>query len=62
MAKDDLPTDKGKGKEPVKDEKTQAANGTTESDDKKNADGKKPEFAPGLSCPSPLSMSGWPSF
>ncbi|KAF1348988.1 26S proteasome non-ATPase-like protein regulatory subunit 2 [Delphinella strobiligena] len=39
---DDLPTDKGKGKEPVKDEQTQDVNGTKESQDKTTADGKKP--------------------
>lgn len=38
----DLPTDKGKGKEPVKDEQAQAANGAKESEDKTTADGKKP--------------------
>ena len=48
MAKDELPTDKGKGKEPVKDEETQATNGTKEVAEKKEgADGKKPEYAAG---------------
>lgn len=49
MAQDDLPTDKGKGKEPVKDEKTQPANGTKDSNDKTESDGKKVDFAPGAS-------------
>jgi len=49
MAQDNAPTtDKSKGKEPVKDEKTPTVNGS--KDDKSTADGKKaePEFAAGV--------------
>lgn len=52
MAKDDVPSEKAKGKEPVKDEQAHGVNGTKEPHEKTTADGKKPadiEFAAGSS-------------
>lgn len=44
MAQDELPTDKGKGKEPVQEEKTNGANGAKDATEQTTVDGKKPDI------------------